>query len=174
MGSCPEWNFCSQRNKLCCGKIDYLVNTVFINSNCSSRHRRLPPVSDHMHLYAKILRCKFSDAISLRSRRHERAKFGTIRKSLEKKLLFFFTFSLNRENDYSIIMFVVLFHMYFRFRNPVSPDDFPVMVYIRERLYFRVHVDTEDKRLSILALNCFATPSQDRSSRPRYVVIRDG
>lgn len=61
-----------------------------------------------------------------------------------------------------------------RFRNPVSPDDFPVMVYIRERLYFRVHVDTEDKRLSILALNCFATPSQDRSSRPRYVVIRDG
>lgn len=105
--------------------------------------------------------------------RHERAKFGTIRKSLEKTF-FFFTFSLNRENDYSIIMFVVLFHMYFRFRNPVSPDDFPVMVYIRERLYFRVHVDTEDKRLSILALNCFATPSQDRSSRPRYVVIRDG
>ena len=71
-------------------------------------------------------------------------------------------------------MFAVLFHMYFRFRNPVSPDDFPVMVYIRERLYFRVHVDTEDKRLSILALNCFATPSQDRSSQPRYVVIRDG
>ena len=41
--------FASQRNKLCCGKIDLLVNTVYTNSNCNSRHRRLPPV-DHMHL----------------------------------------------------------------------------------------------------------------------------
>lgn len=166
MHNTPQWNFCSQRNKLCCGKIDYLVNTVFTNFNCSSRPHAPIPKFYAANSPMRLLTCAFCPS--------RKSEIWNNKKIIRKNLIFFFTFSLNRENDYSIIMFAVLFHMYFRFRNPVSPDDFPVMVYIRERLYFRVHVDTEDKRLSILALNCFATPSQDRSSRPRYVVIRDG
>ncbi|XP_078377374.1 uncharacterized protein LOC144660588 isoform X5 [Oculina patagonica] len=65
------------------------------------------------------------------------------------------------------------------FRNPnfiapYSQDDFPVMFNIRERMYYEIRVDTEDDRLTILALECYATPSQDRDSQPRYDVIRDG
>ena len=58
--------------------------------------------------------------------------------------------------------------------SPYSQDDYPVMFYLRERIYFEVCVDTEDDRLTILALECYATPSQDRNSQPRYDVIRDG
>ncbi|CAH3182653.1 unnamed protein product, partial [Porites lobata] len=60
------------------------------------------------------------------------------------------------------------------FENPFSPKDFPVMFTIRERMYFELHVDTEDRRLAIFALDCFATPSQDRNALPRYDVIKDG
>ena len=48
------------------------------------------------------------------------------------------------------------------------------MFTIRERMYFELHVDTEDRRLAIFALDCFATPSQDRNALPRYDVIKDG
>ena len=41
-------------------------------------------------------------------------------------------------------------------------------------MFFEVQVDTEDDRLTILALDCLATPSQDRNSEPRYDVIKDG
>ena len=57
---------------------------------------------------------------------------------------------------------------------PFSQDDYPVMFYIRERMYFEIRVDTEDDRLTILALDCYATPSQNRDSKPRYDIIRDG
>ncbi|XP_068762183.1 ZP domain-containing protein-like [Montipora capricornis] len=65
------------------------------------------------------------------------------------------------------------------FRNPsyISPysqDDYPIEFYIRERIYLETCVDSEDDRLTILALECYATPSQDRNSQPRYDVIRDG
>ena len=48
------------------------------------------------------------------------------------------------------------------------------MFTIRERVYFELRVDTEDSRLTILALDCYATPSQDRDSQPIYDVIKDG
>ena len=41
-------------------------------------------------------------------------------------------------------------------------------------MYFEIRVDTEDDRLTILALDCYATPSQNRDSKPRYDIIRDG
>ena len=64
---------------------------------------------------------------------------------------------------------------YFRsFISPFSQDDFPVEFYIRDRIYLETCVDTEDDRLSILALECYATPSQDRDSTPRYDIISDG
>ncbi|KAJ7390056.1 hypothetical protein OS493_027581 [Desmophyllum pertusum] len=58
--------------------------------------------------------------------------------------------------------------------DPFTQDEFPVVVNIRSRLFFELRVDTEDKRLTIFALDCFATPSQDRNSEPRYDVIKDG
>ena len=48
------------------------------------------------------------------------------------------------------------------------------MFTIRDSMYFELHVDTEDRRLTIFALDCFATPSQDRNALPRYDVIKDG
>lgn len=57
---------------------------------------------------------------------------------------------------------------------PYTQDDYPIQFYIRERVYLETCVDTEDDRLTILALECYATPSQDRDSQPRYDVIRDG
>ena len=48
------------------------------------------------------------------------------------------------------------------------------MFTIRERMYFELHVDTEDRRLTIFGLDCFATPSQDSNALPRYDVIKDG
>lgn len=60
------------------------------------------------------------------------------------------------------------------FTAPFSQDDFPVEFTIRERVYFEARVDTIDTTLSILALDCYATPSQDRNSQPRYDIIKDG
>ena len=68
----------------------------------------------------------------------------------------------------------MLFNFVISFENPFSQKDFPVMFTIRERMYFELHVDTEDRRLTIFALDCFATPSQDRNALPRYDVIKDG
>ena len=61
-----------------------------------------------------------------------------------------------------------------RFIAPFSQDDFPVEFTIRERVYFETRVDSEDSTLSILALNCYATPYQDRNSQPKYDIIKDG
>ncbi|XP_068756181.1 ZP domain-containing protein-like [Montipora capricornis] len=55
-----------------------------------------------------------------------------------------------------------------------TKNDFPVTLVLRKKMYFMVQVDTDDSRLSILALDCFATPSQDRDARPRYNLIKDG
>ena len=68
----------------------------------------------------------------------------------------------------------MVFNFVISFENPFSQKDFPVMFTIRERMYFELHVDTEDRRLTIFALDCFATPSQDRNALPRYDVIKDG
>ena len=43
-----------------------------------------------------------------------------------------------------------------------------------KKMYFEVRVDTDDSRLSILPLDCFGTPSQDRDALPRYNLIKDG
>ena len=52
-------------------------------------------------------------------------------------------------------------------------DDFPVSVSIRKRIYFELSVETKDK-LSVLAEECFATPTQDPNNAIRYEIIKDG
>lgn len=60
------------------------------------------------------------------------------------------------------------------YQTAYTADDFPVELQLRHRLYFEVRVETKDSRLSILALDCYATPSQDRNSEPRYNLIANG
>lgn len=45
---------------------------------------------------------------------------------------------------------------------------------LRERIYFEASVDTDDHRLTILARDCYATPSSNRNSNPKYWIIQKG
>lgn len=55
-------------------------------------------------------------------------------------------------------------------------DDFPVSVYLRERLYFEVSIDSIDQNLVVFAGNCCATPTRDHSKagRFRHEIIHEG
>ena len=64
----------------------------------------------------------------------------------------------------------------YRFQNPYKKKDFPVMVPLRKWLFIEVSVDTDDRRLAILAEECFATPNPNPGALgvTRYTFIRDG
>ena len=61
------------------------------------------------------------------------------------------------------------------FQYEYKKKDFPVMLPLRKILYVEVSVDTEDRRLEILAEECFATPDSD-PNKPglKYTFIKDG
>ena len=61
-----------------------------------------------------------------------------------------------------------------RFVSPYTKDDFPVAVVLRKRLFFEISVTSNDKQLSILADQCYATPTQDRKNSLKYGFIRNG
>ena len=61
-----------------------------------------------------------------------------------------------------------------RFVSPYTKDDFPVAVVLRKRLFFEVSVTSNDKQLSILADQCYATPTQDRKNSLKYEFIKNG
>lgn len=62
-----------------------------------------------------------------------------------------------------------------RYQSEYRKRDFPVVVPLRKILYVEVSVDTEDRRLEILAEECFATPDPN-PFKPglRYTFIKDG
>lgn len=62
-----------------------------------------------------------------------------------------------------------------RFQNEFRKGAFPVVVSLRQILYVKVLVISDDTRLSILAENCFATPDPD-PSKPglKYTFIENG
>ena len=68
----------------------------------------------------------------------------------------------------------IIVALYFSYQSTYSQDEFPVTLNLRQQLYFESQVQTEDSRLSILALECYATPSQDRTAQPRYNLIENG
>ena len=49
-----------------------------------------------------------------------------------------------------------------------------MQVKLRQDLYFQASVKSKDKRLSVLAEKCYATPSQDRVHATKYYLIKDG
>ena len=53
--------------------------------------------------------------------------------------------------------------------------DFPIVVPLRKLLYVKVSVDSDDRRLDILAVDCWATPNANPLSPGlRYEFIKDG
>ena len=99
------------------------------------------------------------------------SKYGVVSsvgwKPSDRKLVFSdegkgnFTFSLNMFPDK-------------RFVSPYTKNDFPVAVMLREHLFFEISVISSDKRLSIIADRCFATPTQDQDNSLKYEFIRKG
>ena len=61
-----------------------------------------------------------------------------------------------------------------RFVSPYMMDDFPVDVLLRKPLFFKVSVTSTDKRLSIMADRCYATPTQDEKSSVKHEFIKKG
>lgn len=53
-------------------------------------------------------------------------------------------------------------------------EDFPVIKYLREPLYFEVALDSTDPSLELVLENCWATLHEDRASTPSWDIIVDG
>ncbi|CAH3173407.1 unnamed protein product [Porites lobata] len=60
------------------------------------------------------------------------------------------------------------------FEAAYTQSDYPVEVKLRQYLFFQASVKTKDKTLSVLAENCYATPSQDREHDDKYHLIKNG
>ena len=62
-----------------------------------------------------------------------------------------------------------------RFVSPYMKHDFPVSVILRKRLFFEASVTSSDKQLSIIADQCFATPTQtSKRNSLKYIFITKG
>ena len=61
-----------------------------------------------------------------------------------------------------------------RFVSPYMKNDFPVAVVLRKLLFFEVSVTSNDKKLSIRADQCYATPTQDQRNSLKYEFVKKG
>lgn len=52
--------------------------------------------------------------------------------------------------------------------------DFPLKVTVNRPLYVQVSIDSPDKRLSVMADRCYATPTQNPDHATQYDIINDG
>ena len=66
------------------------------------------------------------------------------------------------------------FLLVIRFASAYTSSDYPVEVKLRQNLNFQASVKSKDKTLSVLAENCYATPSKDRTDGTKYYLIRNG
>ena len=64
--------------------------------------------------------------------------------------------------------------LFVSFEATYTQSDYPVEVKLRQYLFFQASVKTNDRTLSVLAENCYATPSQDRQHDDKYHLIKDG
>ena len=67
-----------------------------------------------------------------------------------------------------------IYFKFIRFSSAYTPKDYPVEVKLRQHLYFQASVKTKDKTLSVLAENCYSTPSKNRNHDDKYHLIKDG
>ena len=71
-------------------------------------------------------------------------------------------------------MFGLIYIFLSRFTTANAESDYPVQVKLRQDLYFQASVKSKDKRLSVLAEHCYATPYQNRIRTTKYNLIRNG
>lgn len=72
----------------------------------------------------------------------------------------------------SLIIF--FYNVSFRFTKSYGPRDFPVSLKLRQQMFVQGKVDSNDKRLSIMAEECFATPTPADNDLKRHQIISDG
>ena len=60
------------------------------------------------------------------------------------------------------------------FTDPYGDQDFPIGVSVSTRIFMQLSVSSSDKRLSILAERCHATPDTNPNNSLQYDLIRDG
>ena len=75
---------------------------------------------------------------------------------------------VHRNKHVRLIFFII------RFVSAYTPRDYPVEVKLRQNLNFQASVKSKDKALSVLAENCYSTPSQDKKDGFKYYLIVDG
>ncbi|KAL9966948.1 hypothetical protein ACROYT_G025096 [Oculina patagonica] len=61
-----------------------------------------------------------------------------------------------------------------KFTTAYTESGYPVQVKLRQNLYLQASVKSKDKRLSVLAEDCYATPSQDRQHATKHHLIKGG
>ncbi|XP_034018464.1 zona pellucida protein AX 1 [Thalassophryne amazonica] len=54
------------------------------------------------------------------------------------------------------------------------PEDYPVVKYLRQPLYFEVELQVPDNHLELFLENCWATVQENRTSLPSWDIIVDG
>ena len=57
---------------------------------------------------------------------------------------------------------------------PYSDQDFPIGVMVSQRVFFQLNVESPDKRLTVAAHRCHATPDQNANNEIFYNIIADG
>lgn len=62
----------------------------------------------------------------------------------------------------------------FRFNASYGRSNFPVSLKLRQQMFVQAKVDSNDKHLSIMAEQCFATPTPDEDDLKRHDILVDG
>lgn len=84
---------------------------------------------------------------------------------MKKKYLLAFAFS--------VALNILLFFLT-RFTLPYREEDYPVQIKQKQDLCFRASVKSEDKNLSVLVENCFATSSKNTDLAAKYYLVKNG
>ena len=84
---------------------------------------------------------------------------------MKKKYLLAFAFS--------VALNILLFFLT-RFTLPYREEDYPVPIKQKQDLCFRASVKSEDKNLSVLVENCFATSSKNTDLAAKYYLVKNG
>ncbi|KAL9966600.1 hypothetical protein ACROYT_G024702 [Oculina patagonica] len=75
------------------------------------------------------------------------------------------------EGNFTIVL--ELYHSD-RFASSFSRSDFPLSLKLRQHIFLQAQVDSNDKRLSIMAETCFATPTPDENDPKRHDILKGG
>lgn len=84
---------------------------------------------------------------------------------MKKKYLLAFAFSVALNSSFFFLT---------RFTLPYREEDYPVQIKQKQDLCFRASVKSEDKNLSVLVENCFATSSKNTYLAAKYYLVKNG